>query len=75
MRSMSARSNALPLSAVPPTSALMSAARSGSLVDAREPRADRRERVRRLAADALAGAEHDEAATVEPQQAGIVGDG
>ena len=47
----------------------------GILVDAHQARAHRRERVRRLAADALTRAEHDEPAAVEPEQAGIVGDG
>ena len=42
-------------------------------VDARDARAHRREGVRRLAADALAGAEHHEAAPVEPQQPRVVG--
>ena len=75
MRSMSARSRALPLSGRAADLGADVGGEVGFLVDAREPCADRRERVRRLAADALAGAEHDEAPAVEPQQPGIVGDG
>ena len=46
----------------------------GVLVDARQSRADRCQRVRRLATDALAGAEHHEAPAVEAQEPRIVGD-
>ena len=42
-------------------------------VDAGDARTDRRQRVRRLTADALTGAEHDEAAAVEPQEPRVVG--
>ena len=43
------------------------------LVDAEQPRTHRRQRVRRLAADALPGADHHEPATVEPELSGVVG--
>ena len=44
-------------------------------VDAHQPGAGRRQRVRRLSADPLPGADDHEAAAVEPQQPRVVGDG
>ena len=52
----------------------MSSARARIDVDAQQARAVRRKRVRGLAADPLPRADHDEAAAIEAEAIGVIGD-